>query len=99
MAWVALCAIGLTMIYSTTGGPGRIYWTQFYAIGLGLIAMLVCMAIDYRSLADKSHFLYLGIVTLLVFVLFFGVVRGGSQVILHPIPCGDRGFPACAGLA
>ena len=37
----ALCAIGLTMIYSTTGGPSRIYWTQIYAIGLGIGAMFV----------------------------------------------------------
>ena len=35
----ALCAVGLAMIYSTTGGPGRIYWTQVYAVRLGVLAM------------------------------------------------------------
>jgi rod shape determining protein RodA len=80
-AIVALCLIGLAQIYSTTyaDGASDIFYTQIYGIVLGLVAMAVAMSIDYRSLADKSHFLYLGIVVLLVFVLFFGVVRGGSR--------------------
>jgi rod shape determining protein RodA len=78
-ALMALCAVGLAMIYSTTGGAGRIYWTQVYALGLGVIAMGICLAIDYRSLADKSHLVYLGLIAVLAGVLFFGVVRGGSR--------------------
>src|SRR5918995_5598563 len=82
-AIVALCLVGLAQIYSTTYvqdvGPSDIFYTQIYGILLGLVAMAVAMSIDYRSLADKSHFLYLGIHLLLVFVLFFGVVRGGSR--------------------
>ena len=77
-AVLALCMIGVVQIYSATGASG-LHVTQMYGIGLGLIAMVVCPTIDYRSLADKSHFLYLGILALLVFVLFFGVVRGGSR--------------------
>ena len=53
--------------------------TQIYGIVLGLLALVVCLSIDYRSLADKSHFIYLGVLALLVYVLFFGVVRGGSR--------------------
>jgi rod shape determining protein RodA len=79
VAILTLCAIGVVMIYSTTGGPGRNYWTQIYAIGLGLAAMLVCLSIDYRSLADKSHVVYLGLIVVLVGVLFLGDVRGGSR--------------------
>ena len=78
-ALVALSAIGLAMIYSATGGPTSVYYTQVYAIGLGLIAMFACMTIDYRSLADKSHLIYLAIVVVLFGVLFFGAVRGGSR--------------------
>ncbi|MGE0041228.1 MAG: rod shape-determining protein RodA [Vicinamibacterales bacterium] len=78
-AIAVLCAIGLTMIYSATGGAGRIYWTQVYAIGLGLVAMTVALSIDYRSLADKSHLIYLAMLLLLVGVLVFGAVRGGSR--------------------
>jgi rod shape determining protein RodA len=78
-ALMALCAIGLVQIYSATGGPTAIFNTQVYGIFLGMIALIVCLSIDYRSLADKSHFIYFGILALLVYVLLFGVVRGGSR--------------------
>jgi len=76
---MALCLIGLAQIYSATGGFTRIYYTQIYGIVLGIGALAVCLSIDYRSLADKSHWIYLGVVALLVYVLFFGAVRGGSR--------------------
>jgi rod shape determining protein RodA len=78
-AVLAICAMGLAMIYSTTGGAGSVYWTQVYALGLGLLAMAVCLLFDYRSLADKSHWLYLAMIAALIGVLFFGSVRGGSR--------------------
>jgi len=78
-AVLAICAIGLAMIYSTTGGAGRIYWTQVYALGLGLVAMTAAVMIDYRSLADKSHWIYLAMMIVLASVLFIGSVRGGSR--------------------
>lgn len=75
----ALCALGLAMIYSATGGATNTYWTQVYAIGLGLVAMVVCLSVDYRSLGDRSHLIYLAMILALVGVLFFGAVRGGSR--------------------
>ncbi len=78
-ALMALSAIGLANIYSATGGPTPIFTTQIYGIILGLIAMVVCLSLDYRALADKSHFIYIGVVGLLLYVLIFGVVRGGSR--------------------
>ena len=82
-AIAALCLIGLSQIYSTTyasaAGASGIFYTQIYAILLGFAALVVALTIDYRSLADKSHILYLGIAALLIYVLFFGVVRGGSR--------------------
>ena len=78
-ALAALCLIGLAQIFSATGGPTRIYITQIYGIILGVVAMLICMSIDYRSLADKSHFIYGAVLLLLIYVLFFGAVRGGSR--------------------
>jgi rod shape determining protein RodA len=77
-AVLALCLIGVVQIYSATGGSS-LYVTQMYGITIGMIALVVCLTIDYRTLADKSHIIYLGILALLVFVLFFGVVRGGSR--------------------
>src|SRR3954463_148678 len=77
-AVLALCTIGLTQIYSATGGATRIYYTQIYGIAMGLMALLVSLSIDYRTLADKSHLIYGGVLLLLLYVLFFGAVRGGS---------------------
>src|SRR5438105_8286979 len=76
---LALCAIGLAQIFSATGGFTKIYYTQIYGIILGLFAMGVCLTIDYRSLADKSHWIYLAVLLLLMYTLFFGAVRGGSR--------------------
>ena len=86
-AVLALCAVGLVQIYSATGGATRIYYTQIYGIAMGLIALLVALSIDYRSLADKSHLIYGGVLLLLLYVLFFGAVRGGSRrwIDLGPI--------------
>ena len=53
-AVLAICAIGLSMIYSATGGAGRVYWTQVYALGLGLIAMAVAL-IQGERLAKRSN--------------------------------------------
>jgi rod shape determining protein RodA len=78
-AVLALAMIGLTQIYSATGGSSSIYHTQIYGIILGLIALVLCLSIDYRSLGDKSHFIYIAVVLLLAYVLFFGAVRGGSR--------------------
>jgi rod shape determining protein RodA len=82
-AVLALSFIGLLQIYSATAigidGSSRMYVTQIYGIVLGLIGLVICLTIDYRSLTDKSHWIYLGIVALLIYVLFFGVVRGGSR--------------------
>lgn len=75
----AICAMGLAMIYSTTGGASSVYWTQVYALGLAAMALVLCLTFDYRSLVDKSHFFYLAMVIALVGVLFFGAVRGGSR--------------------
>jgi len=78
-AVLVICTIGLVQIYSATGGATRIYYTQIYGIAMGLIALLVALSIDYRSLADKSHLIYGGVLLLLLYVLFFGAVRGGSR--------------------
>ena len=79
IAVLILCLIGLAQIYSATGGWTSVLRTQIYAVLLGLIALLVCLSIDYRSLADKSHLIYLAIIALLFYVLLFGAVRGGSR--------------------
>jgi rod shape determining protein RodA len=82
-AILALCLIGLAQIYSATspvgGGASPIFFTQIWGILLGFVALAIILGFDYRSLADKSHFLYVAILALLAGVLVFGVVRGGSR--------------------
>ena len=81
-----LAGLGLAMIYSTTyvtlpdgsGHPGPRFWVQLYAVGLGAVALIIFLALDYRFLAEHSLFLYIGLVLLLVYVLFGGVRAGGS---------------------
>jgi rod shape determining protein RodA len=83
MAVLALCGLSVATIYSATFDPTRgashRYVTQFYAIGIGLIAMLVTLSVDYRTFTDKSHFIYVGILALLVYVLLFGHESKGAR--------------------
>ena len=77
-AIACLCVIGVAMIYSTTGA-WRLPTTQIYAIVIGAAAFAACLTIDYRALTDKSHFIYLTLVGLLLYVLFFGTTAGGAR--------------------
>jgi rod shape determining protein RodA len=82
-AVLALAAIGVVMIYAATGGAARgssqLFMTQLYAIAIGLVAALLVLFVDYQTLADISHLIYLVILAALVFVLIFGVSRGGAR--------------------
>jgi rod shape determining protein RodA len=78
-AIAGLCAIGLAMIFSTTGGATRLYWTQIYGIVIGIVVMIAAMTVDYRSLADKSHVFYIGLIILLVLVMLIGSRQMGAQ--------------------
>ncbi len=65
VAILALCALGVVMINSTTADPtramSRMYITQLYAIVLGLVAMVFMLTLDYRTFTDKSHLIYIGL--------------------------------------
>jgi len=77
---LVLTIIGVTQIYSATQATApRLYLSQLYALGLGLVAMAVILSIDYRTLADKSHLIYFAVILLLLYVMFFGAVRGGAR--------------------
>ena len=71
------------MIYSTTSDPTRgnshLYVTQLYAIGIGAVAMVCTLSIDYRTFTDKSHLIYIGLLALLLYVLFLGTVQMGAR--------------------
>ena len=82
-AVLAICAIGLAMVYSTSAGPSRgtstLVVTQLYAVAIGLVGLVVALSIDYRTLADKSHFIYLAMLGALLYVLYFGDVQMNAR--------------------
>lgn len=86
-ALAALCGMGVAMIYSTThtGPNAGLYTRQLYAIAIGLLAFGVCLAIDYRTLAEGSLVIYGVVIALLVAVLFIGTSGGGARRWL-PLP-------------
>jgi rod shape determining protein RodA len=83
MAILALCAMGVAMIYSTTYDPTRgtshMWVTQLYAIALGLGAIAFTLTLDYRTFTDKSHLIYIALLALLLYVMFFGQVQMGAR--------------------
>src|SRR5882672_10556959 len=83
LAILALCGLGVAMIYSTTSDPtrgiSRLHIIQSYAIVLGLVAMIVTLTLDYRTFTDKSHLIYIGMLALLLYVMFFGMVQMGAR--------------------
>src|SRR5712671_6700710 len=82
-AILALCTLGVVMIYSTTADPTRgtshLYITQIYGIVLGLAAMVFMLTIDYRAFADKSHLLYVALLAALLYVMFLGSTQMGAR--------------------
>src|SRR5437660_8291184 len=83
IAIIALCSLGVLMIYSTTFDPtrgtARMYTTQLYAIVIGFGALVFMLTIDYRTFTDKSHLIYIGILGVLLYVLFLGTVQMGAR--------------------
>jgi rod shape determining protein RodA len=79
-AMFTLTMIGLAMIYSVKfeTQPG-VFWTQVKALPIAMLAMVVCLSIDYRTLAQRSLIFYVLLILGLVAVALIGVKRNGSQ--------------------
>jgi cell division protein FtsW len=98
VAVVALAAIGILMVYSSSAMHSYVQSDNTLAIvgpqilwaGLGMIAMLITMRIDYRILRFVSLPAYLGaaVLLVLVFVPGLGVSVGGSArwLAIGPLP-------------
>jgi rod shape determining protein RodA len=82
-----ISGVGLLMIYSSTrsrlerNGVDPMYFVQRQglAIAIGVVAMVVMMAIDYRRLRDLWSLIYLATLPLLAAVLVLGASRKGAQ--------------------
>jgi len=98
VAVVALAAIGILMVYSSSAMRAYVQQDDTLAIvgpqilwaALGVLAMLVIMRIDYRLLRLVSLPVYLAAVVLLVLVFVPGLNRvvGGSArwLVIGPLP-------------
>jgi rod shape determining protein RodA len=80
-AVLLLAGIGVATIASATqsGRLSGLYLKQVYIIGLGLLAMLISLAIDYRRLADRAMVIYVASVLVLIYVLYFAPVIAGTR--------------------
>jgi rod shape determining protein RodA len=83
-AVLLLAGVGLVMIYSTTYDVvrervGVEFYKQLYAVLIGVVALAVCLSIDYRTLAEHSLAIFVALALLLVYVLAAGVVAGGAR--------------------
>src|SRR5262249_12058110 len=84
---LAISALGLLMIYDASrsetarGGLSRLYYVerQGIAIAIGLVAMTVILAIDYRRIRDAWPLVYVAILPLLAGVLVVGRNHRGAQ--------------------
>lgn len=77
-----LITYGIAMIFSATQSTEDLHllWrTQLIRAGIGIVAMLVLAAIDYRYYREIYHLFYLTAIVLLIVVLVAGELTGGTQ--------------------
>jgi rod shape determining protein RodA len=88
--WALLAAIGLlsvmgaAMVFSATYDPtsgtvGTEFYRQLVALAVGAVALVVCLLVDYRILADRSWLVYGGLVAVLALTLLVGTEQGGAR--------------------
>jgi rod shape determining protein RodA len=79
---VLICLLGVAEIYSTTQNQPRfasMYLRQLAWVGLGLALMFLVSRIDYHTLLENAHWIYLVTLVALVAVFFFGVEIFGAR--------------------
>jgi rod shape determining protein RodA len=85
-AVLALCGIGIAMIYSATYNTIDLgdYWIrQIVFLGIGIVALAVVSIFDYRQLELLAVPGYIVFIALLVIVALFGTVQGGAKSWLN----------------
>jgi rod shape determining protein RodA len=81
LASLLVAGIGVATIISATHNTrfSDIYVKQLYALGLGVLALLIASGIDYRRLVDRAHLLYVPTVAALAAVLLWGPRIAGTK--------------------
>jgi rod shape determining protein RodA len=87
-AVLLLLGIGVATILSATSGRNSgLEVKQVYWILIGLVALLVCVSVDYRRLVDHAPLLYLASIGVLTYVLLLGPRIAGTRrwLLMGPI--------------
>ncbi|OGR25792.1 MAG: rod shape-determining protein RodA [Desulfobacterales bacterium RIFOXYA12_FULL_46_15] len=81
----SICCIGLVVLFSAltagqeAGAVSSLFKKQMVWMGSGFIIMIVLTMVDYRELDKLQLFIYAFCAGLLVIVLIFGQISGGSR--------------------
>lgn len=78
-ALVVLTAFGLLVLYSATDGNQAEMQRQVIFITLAYTVMFIVAQVDVRVMRRWAPLMYLGSLSLLIAVLFFGVTSNGAQ--------------------
>jgi rod shape determining protein RodA len=83
----ALFIIGLSLLSMWTLAPGRggsaLAWRQLSWVGIGLLALLLIVSMDYRSLVGAAPALYAAGLALLIAVFALGRAVSGARRWIH----------------
>lgn len=79
-----IAIVGILVIYSATHGKGEIlsgelYVKQIYWLAVGLLAIMIIICVDYRTIARYAYFLYVLTILSLIWVLFKGKTGFGAS--------------------
>lgn len=84
-----ICSIGLVILYSAlsagheAGAVHVLFKKQMIWMGAGFVIMIISLMIDFRDLDKLNLFIYAICVGLLISVVIFGQVGGGSRRWIH----------------
>ena len=96
---IALFGLGLVALY-TAGGEAR-FWTQFFRGAAGIIVMFGIALLPLRWLEAMTPLFFIGVLSALVAVLFFGVKINNARrwlnagVLLQPSELMKIALPMC----
>ncbi|MDT0497454.1 rod shape-determining protein RodA [Algiphilus sp. W345] len=76
---LAVCSVGLFVIYSATGSDGGAVISQVQRIGMGIVALLICAQAPPELYRNFAPYLYAAGLLLLLAVLVLGDHSKGAQ--------------------
>ena len=80
---VALGTISLWSLSIASGGTGGLAWRQLWWVGVGTLALLVVVSVDYRTLVRLSPAFYVVGLGLLITVFVLGRTVSGARRWIH----------------